>query len=199
MPVLQDAFNKITGRDRFGVCRIFVQISGEADVADLLDILNQAGNQALDQEGDLEVLGEGVVEIAQGLLQRAVNWRSAANEGDVFWEEGLAGDYVSELFTDSAQRYLSSGGDASAPLDELPVAAAPNLVVMLTVAFSGEADKLETDLAEITALKAGLTQLIDLHYQNRLRAIQVHFSPASAEDVLTADHLLENFPELIPL
>ena len=34
-------------------------------------------------------------------------WQSAGNEGDVVWDEGEAGDYVNELFTDSAQRYLS--------------------------------------------------------------------------------------------
>jgi len=34
--------------------------------------------------------------------------------GDVFWDEGEAGDYFNELFTDSAQRYLSEP-DLSVP------------------------------------------------------------------------------------
>jgi len=41
--------------------------------------------------------------------------------------------------------------------------------------------------------------LINLHYQSRLRAIQVHFSPAQLGEELTDEQLLLNFPELIPL
>ncbi|MDJ0550256.1 DUF1517 domain-containing protein, partial [Microcystis sp. M49636_WE2] len=41
--------------------------------------------------------------------------------------------------------------------------------------------------------------IINLHYQGRLRAIQVHFSPAQLGDELTNEQLLLNFPELLPL
>jgi len=71
--------------------------------------------------------------------------------------------------------------------------------VMLTVAYEGEVPALETDLADISALKVGLKALINLHYQQRLRAVQVHFSPAQLGDELTNDQVLVNFPELIPL
>jgi uncharacterized membrane protein len=70
---------------------------------------------------------------------------------------------------------------------------------MLTVAFEGEVPEIETNLAQISSLKAGLKSLVNLHYQNKLRAIQVHFSPARLGDELTDDHLLEYYPELIPL
>lgn len=177
-----------------------LHLSGR-EVAPLLGSFNQIARQAMDSDGDLQVLGEGLVEVCQILLQNEIYWRSAANEGDVFWEEGEAGDYVSELFTDSAQRYLSGSIlEEPAPEEEtLTLPVTENLVVMVAIALEGESPELETDLADLSALKAALRATINLHYQERLRAIQVHFSPAQLGDELTDDQLLLNFPELIPL
>jgi hypothetical protein len=196
----RDRFNQMTGRTRFVVCRLFLHLAGE-EVAPLLGVLNRAARQAIDSDGDLEALGLGLVEICQSLLQYDTYWLSAANEGDVFWNEGEAGDYCNELFTDSAQRYLSEP-DLSVPASKdepLSLPITHNLVVMITVAFEGEVPELENNLADISALKAGLKALINLHYQEKLRAIQVHFSPAQLGDELTDDQLLQYFPELIPL
>lgn len=194
-----DRFNRMVGKTRFGVCRIFIQLSGE-EVAPLLGILNQAAREAVESDGDLQVLGEGLVEICESLLRYDVYWQAAANEGDVFWKEEEAGDYVEELFTDSAQRYLSEPNFSQDPDDrDLQIPITRNVVVMLTVAFEGESPQLETDLADISALKKGLQALITLHSSNRLRAIQVHFSPAQLGDELTYDQMLQHFPELIPL
>ena len=195
-----DRFNKLTGKNRYVVCRLFIHLAGE-EVAPLLGVLNRAAREAVEADGDLEVLGEGLVDICQNLLQMNVYWQSAANEGDVFWDEGEAGDYVTELFTDSAGRYLSEP-DFSEPLAEdepLSLPVTRNLVVMIAVAFEGEADELETNLASMEALEDGLKAIINLHYQGRLQAIQVHFSPAQLGDELTNDQLLLNFSELIPL
>jgi uncharacterized membrane protein len=74
-----------------------------------------------------------------------------------------------------------------------------NLVVMITIAFEGESAALETSLADREVLEDGLKSIINLHYQGRLRAIQVHFSPAQLGDELTNEQLLLNFPELLPL
>ena len=197
----RDRFNKISGRTRFVVCRLFLHLAGQ-DVAPLLGVFNRAARQAIDADGDIEILGEGLVEICQSLLQYDEYWVSAANEGDVFWDEGEAGDYINELFTDSAQRYLSEP-DLSTPysdLDEpLSLPVTRNIVVMITVAFEGEVVELENNLADINALKDAFKSLINLHYKERLRAIQVHFSPAQLGDELTNDQLLQYFPELIPL
>ena len=199
MSAWRDRLNKFTGKTRYVVCRIFVHLAGD-DIAPLLGVLNRAGRNAIDAEGDLEVIGEGLVEISQNLLQMSLYWQSAGNEGDFFWKEGEAGDYVNELFTDSAQRYLSevssSSEDENTPLS-LPVTR--NLVVMITVAFTGEEPDLETNLADREALEYGLKALINLHYNQRLEAIQVHYSPAQFGDQLTNDQLLMNFSELIPL
>ncbi|MBW4691861.1 MAG: DUF1517 domain-containing protein [Lyngbya sp. HA4199-MV5] len=199
MNAWRDRLNQFSGKTRFVVCRLFVHLAG-AEVAALIGVLNGAGLDAIDSEGDMTVLGEGLVEICQGLLQYDTYWQAAANEGDVFWQEGDAGDFVTELFTDSAQRYLSAPAlDASDPDEPLTLPATQNLVVMLTIAYEGEVPELETDLASMGALRAGLKAMINLHYQEKLRAVQVHFSPAQLGDELTADQVLVSFPELIPL
>lgn len=197
----RDRLNQFGGRTRYVVCRIFIHLAGN-EVAPLLGVLNRAAREAIDAEGDLQVLGEGLVEICQSLLQYDTYWQSAANEGEVFWNEGEAGDYVTELFTDSAQRYLSEPDFSDPPSGQDELLSLPitrNLIVMITVAYTGEVPELETDLANVSALKAGLKALINLHYQEKLEAIQVHFSPAQLGDELTNDQLLLNFPELVPL
>lgn len=195
----RDRLNRMGGKTRFAVCRIFVHLAGE-EVAPLLGVLNQVAREAMDAEGDLPTLGEGLVEVCQSLLQYDLYWRSTANEGDVFWDEGDAGDYVTELFTDSAQRYGADFvPDAAAPDDLLMLPITQNLVVILAVAYEGEIPAIETDLADLSALKAGLKALINLNYNNKLRAVQVHFSPAQLGDTLTQEQLILNFPELIPL
>jgi Protein of unknown function (DUF1517) len=197
---LRDRINQLSGKTRFVVCRLFIHLAGQ-EVAPLLGVLNQATREALEGDGDIQAIGEGLVEICQSLLQYDTYWRSASNEGDVFWDEGEAGDFVEELFTDSAQRYLSGSvvEGANDPNAVLSIPITQNLVVMLTLAFEGEAPDIETDLAHVDALKTGLKALINLHYQDRLRAVQVHFSPAQLGDELDSDQLMLNFPELIPL
>lgn len=199
MGSLGDRFKKFAGRTRYVVCRLFLHLYGQ-EIAPLIGILNRAGREAIDSEGDLEVMGEGLVEICQNLLQMNLYWFSVANEGDIFWSEGEAGDYVNELFTDSAGRYLSESVSGEVGEKEpLTLPVTDNLVVMITIAFEGESAGLETSLADREALEDGLKSIINLHYQGRLRAIQVHFSPAQLGDELTNEQLLLNFPELLPL
>jgi uncharacterized membrane protein len=196
---MRNAFNKMMGRTRYVVCRLFIHLSG-SDVAPILGVLNNVARTAIDAEGDLEIVGEGLVEICQTLLQYDENWLSAANEGDVFWDEGEAGDYVNDLFTDSAQRYLSEPSYIEAgENDPLSLPATRNVVVMITVAYEGEVEQLETNLADITPLKAALKAMINLHYNHQLQAIQYHFAPAQFGDELTNDQLIQYYPELIPL
>ncbi|MBE9074184.1 MAG: DUF1517 domain-containing protein [Microcystis sp. M015S2] len=199
MSSLGDRFKKFAGKTRYVVCRLFLHLYGQ-EVAPLIGILNRTGREAIDSEGDLEVMGEGLVEICQNLLQMNLYWFSVANEGDIFWSEGEAGDYVNELFTDSAARYLSESVSGEVGEKEpLTLPVTDNLVVMITIAFEGESAALETSLADREALEDGLKSIINLHYQGRLRAIQVHFSPAQLGDELTNEQLLLNFPELLPL
>ncbi|MBD1875851.1 DUF1517 domain-containing protein [Nodosilinea sp. FACHB-131] len=195
---MRDRFSQISGQTRFVVCRIFVHLSGR-EVAPLLGVLNQAVREAINSEGDMQVLGNQLVQVCESLLEYETFWQSAANEGDVLWDEGDAGDYVNELFTDSAARYGSEIGSDSNGNENFAIPVTQNVVVMLTVASEGEVPELETNLADVTALKAGLKALVNLNYRGTLRAIQMHFSPAQLGDELTSDQLIENFPELIPL
>jgi uncharacterized membrane protein len=191
-------FNKMMGRTRYVVSRLFLHLGG-SDVAPILGELNRIARDAIDAEGEIEALGEGLVELSETLLRYDEYWISAANEGDVFWNEGEAGDYVNDLFSDSAARYgadLELDDDFDQPLS---LSATRNIVIMITVAYEGEVPELETDLANIQALKEGLKALINLHYKHKLRAIQVHFSPARLGDELSNDQLLQYYPELIPL
>jgi uncharacterized membrane protein len=197
----RDRINQFSGRTRYVVCRVFLHLAGD-QVAPLLGVLNQAALTADEAEGDMQALGEELVMVCQTLLQSEVYWRSAANEGDAFWDEGEAGNFVNELFTDSAQRYLSQPDlsvAASQATDPLVVPITRNIIVMLTVAYEGEVPELEADLSNMDALKTGFKALVNLHYQNSLRAVQIHFSPAQLGDELTPDQILVNFPELIPL
>lgn len=193
-------FNKMVGRTRYVVCRLFIHLGG-SEVAPILGVLNSTAREAIHAEGDIEVLGEGLVEICETLLRYDESWVSAHNEGDVFWSEGEAGDFFEELFTDSAQRYgseldLNSTSNSN---QDFSIPVTRNVIVMITVAYEGEVPELETDLANITALKQAFKALINLQYQNKLRAIQMHFSPAQLGDELTNDQLLQYYPELIPL
>ncbi|MBW4614686.1 MAG: DUF1517 domain-containing protein [Desmonostoc vinosum HA7617-LM4] len=197
---MRDTFNRMIGKTRYVVFRLFLHLGG-GEVAPILGVLNRGAIEAIDADGDLEVVGEGLVELSQTLLQYDEYWLSAANEGDVFWDEGEAGDYVNELFTDSAQRYLSEPDlNSDAGFDEpLSIPVTRNVVVMITVAYEGEVPELETDLSNVQALKEAFKALINLHYKQKVRAIQVHFSPAQLGDELTSDQLLQHYPELIPL
>ncbi|NET40481.1 DUF1517 domain-containing protein [Okeania sp. SIO2B3] len=196
----QDSFKKFTGKTRFVVSRLFIHLAG-SEVTPLLGVLNRAVREIVASEGNLEVAGEELVEVCQSLLQYDTYWQSAANEGDVIWNEGEAGDFFDELFTDSASRYLSSGDNEDYEVDDQPLTLSPtgNLVVMLTVAFEGEVPDIEADLASMGAMTLALKALINLHYQEKLRGIQIHFSPARLGDELDNEQLLLNFSELIPL
>ncbi|MGF1492237.1 MAG: DUF1517 domain-containing protein [Microcoleaceae cyanobacterium] len=198
MATLGGQVNQFLGKTRFVVCRVFLQLSG-AEIIPLLGLLNRVTRKAIESQGDLQTLGEGLVEVCQNLLQYGLYWQAAANEGDVIWDANEAADYVDELFTDSAQRYLANPSLIAAAEETLTVPISENLVVMLVVASEGEVPALETDLADLEAMEEGLKAMINLHYQQRLRAIQIHFSPARLGDELTDDQLLQNFPELIPL
>ena len=70
---------------------------------------------------------------------------------------------------------------------------------MITTVFEGEVPQIETDLTNIEAMTEALKVLIKLHNQEKLRGIQIHFSPARLGEELNNEQLLVNFSELIPL
>ena len=203
MNAWNDRLNKLTGKTRFVVSRILIHLKGP-EVPTLLGVMNRAAQEAIENDGDLYVLGKSLAEICQDLLQRESSWMSASNEGEVLWSEEEASEYLNELFTDSTSRYLSDIGDDSPDGNSsddaaLKIPMTSNLVVIITIACEGEVPQLEADLADISALKSALSQLCALQTQDRFRAIQLNFSPDQIGYVLTDDHVLQQFPELIPL
>lgn len=196
---LKDRFNRITGKTRFVVFRLFLHLWGK-DIAPLLGILNQTAISALETEGDLETVGEGLVTVCQSLLQLESQWQAVHNEGDVLWKEEDAGDYFEELFTDSSERYLADINLNNEDTENTPPLTFPvteNIVVMLSVACEGEYPELETSLADVDTLKSAFKTLINLHYQKKLRAVAIHFSPAQFGDILDREALTLHFPELM--
>jgi hypothetical protein len=198
MSAWTDRFNSLTGKKRFVVSRIFVALTGNESTT-LLGVLNRAAQVAIDADGDLEIMGESLVEICESLMQRETSWESSHNEGDVFWSEEAASQYLNELFTDSSRRYFSEMDETPNDDQPLSIPMTQNVVVMITLAIEGEVPDLETDLSNIQALRQALSQICNLQAQRRLRAIQVNFSPDQMGVVLTSDHLMQQFPELIPL
>jgi uncharacterized membrane protein len=193
-----EQFNKFTGKTRYVVSRIFLQLCGE-DITLLLGVLNQAGRQTIEADGDLNIAGECLAEVCQNLLRYEDSWRAAGNEGEVMWNEGDAGGFVNELFTDSGQRYMGEP-DPNVKVDaELTLAPTPNLVVMITIAFTGADESIENNLSQVAPLRNALKSIISLHTGNRLEACQIHFSPAALGEQLSDDQVLRNFPELSPL
>lgn len=193
-----DRFQRMAGKTPFVVCRIFLHLAGK-EVTPLLGVLNGAVRQAIESEGDIQSFGAGLAEICQSLLQYELYWQSSANEGEIFWDEGEAGDYIEQLFTDSAQRYRNGTEMVEAQDDVLAISVSQNVLVILSVAYEGEVPELEISLNDRDVLKIALKALINLHYQDRLRAMQIHFLPAQLGDELTSDHLILHFPELSPL
>lgn len=199
MASLRDSFNSLTGKSRFVVSRLFVQLTGTG-LGPLWGQLQQFQVEANRTDGDLDIMGEGLISLCEALSRRSIEWTAAANEGEIFWSEGEAADYINELFMDSAARYvLEEDEEASNDQPTLSLSSIQTLVVSIAWAYKGEVPDLETNLASVDALQRAFTALPNLHFNHSLEALQVHFCPFRLEHVLTSEQLLEFFPELAPL
>ncbi|MFM2315050.1 MAG: hypothetical protein RLZZ04_4326, partial [Cyanobacteriota bacterium] len=54
----RDRISQFSGKTRFVVSRVFIHLAG-SEVAPLLGVLNRVAREAVEADGDLEVLGEG--------------------------------------------------------------------------------------------------------------------------------------------
>ncbi|MGL6283447.1 MAG: DUF1517 domain-containing protein, partial [Microcoleaceae cyanobacterium] len=171
----------------------------------LLGVLNKAAIESLEaqeaEEDFLEVLGEELVNVCRSLLEYDTYWRSVFNEGDIFWDEGEAGNYYNECDIKLMSRYKTSINSENILDDDQLLSLPPtgNLVVMLLIAYEGEVPEIETDLSNIKAIKEALQSIINLHHNGQLRGISIQFSPAEFGDELTDEQVLLNFSELVPL
>lgn len=185
-------------RKRFVVTRIFVHLRGNG-VAPLLGALNQSIRT---EEAAVDSIGKGLVDACQAVLDFDRYWYAAANEGEVFRDEGSAGAHFQELQTEADSYFANDVLEASDPpaeADPLTLPATDNVIAIATLAYTGESAALEAGLDAADLLTEALKAAIDLHYQNRLKGVQIHFMPAQLGDELTEDRILEYFPDLIPL
>ncbi|MBW4620104.1 MAG: DUF1517 domain-containing protein [Cyanosarcina radialis HA8281-LM2] len=184
-------------------CRILIHLAGKK-VAPLLGLLNAKAREALEAEGDLDLVGEGLVEICQRLLQAETDWHSAAHESYIFDDEDEAANYVDELLADCNPKSWMEESTAlldrsSTELGLFSIPITENLLIAIAAAFEGRVKSLETNLTDPTSLEAALTALIKLHEQGKFQSLQVQFLPTRLGKKLTSKQISLNFPELVKL
>ena len=182
---------------RFVVTNLFVAVDESAFSA-ILTLCSGAQKRIADSGDDFAVASEELAHVAGGLLDRLDSATHAACFGEVFDDEGEAGDHGQECFAELSTRYLAAPDDArGAPEQAMP--GERRAVVMLTVGYEGERPALENPPDSVVALKEALTQLVALHHMDALLLAHVHHAPSHPEDKLTDEQMLANYPELLSL
>lgn len=193
-------------RKRHTVTTIIVVVDAE-DARSTYSILERATNRISAAEDDHGAASAAVADVAGFLLQSRAAWTHVANWGEVFRREEDAASYGDEMFAECAGRYLSSsdaGGRAptegESQLRALRGGGGPHpVVVMLTIGYQGEVPALEKTLATRNDVDAALSAVIALHHRDALDLAALHFAPNHADEVVTDDQLVMNFPELLPM
>jgi len=185
-------------RKRYVVTTVTIAVD-PADVPSVHQLLSGASTRV--RGGEHHHASEAVADVSGFLLSRPSAWTHVSNHGAVFKDEGAAARYGDEVFADCAARYLSSNA-AGADEVGLEVSAAEgrasnHVVVMLTVAYQGANAALEKTLATRTDVDQALSGIVALHHRDALEIAALHYAPAHANDLLTDDRLLVNFPELL--
>jgi Protein of unknown function (DUF1517) len=187
------------GKKKYVVASLMVGLDGQV-AAPLLGVLNQASRTILEADGEFETASREVAAVCSALFDYEMAWSRSANWGEVFNKEEEAGDYGAESFSDLSQRYLSgSAGDDSVAVIPSTARASQNIVVMVTVAYMGKVEELETSITSAQQLKAALKAIISLHHKDQLQLAHLHYAPAHFGDDLDEDQLLINYPELVAL
>ena len=131
--------------------------------------------------------------LARALLDREHMWSHVGGFGDVYDREEDAAVAADAAYADAAGRYLSSADDGPATAG----ARAGHIVLLLTVAYAGEAAQIERPIASRDDLHGALLAVAALHDDDKLLVAHVHVSPGHPDDAVTEEQLLASFPELL--
>jgi Protein of unknown function (DUF1517) len=182
-------------KKRYGVTNVFVALD-QAAFSRVLDVCARAEDEIAAGGEDFAIASAAVAKVAGFLLDATDHATHAAVFGEQFRDEGEAGAFGQECFTELSTRYLSGpdGGEATRALP-----GEKRAVVMLTVAYAGERPALEEPPGSVLALQAALRDILALHHANGLLLAHIHHAPAHPDDKLTDEQLLVHYPELLSL
>lgn len=182
-------------KKRYVVSNVFVALD-QAAFARALDVCARAEEEIATDGEDFAAASAAVAKVAGFLLDATDHATHAAVFGEQFKDEGDAGAYGQQCFTELSTRYLAGpdGGEATRALP-----GEKRAVVMLTVAYEGERPALEEPPGSVLALQAVLKDILALHHANALLLAHIHHAPAHTQDKLTDEQLLAHYPELLSL
>lgn len=184
-------------KKRTVVTNLFVALD-ESAFASMLALCAEAEARIAAGGEDFSVASAEVARVAGALLDRLDSASHAAVFGEEFTDEDEAGAYGQQCFAELSTRYLAGPDDErAAPTEALP--GERRVVVMLTVAYQGQYDALESPPGSVLELKDALITVVALHHRDALLLAHLHHAPAHPEDKLTDEQMLANYPELLSL
>lgn len=184
-------------KERYAVATLMLGLDGRM-VLPLLKDLNQTNRAIVESDGDFNVATAQLTRVARLLVDHSFAWRSAANFGEEFNRAADAGDYGEEIFTNLAQRYQSGESTLASNQDE-DHAAPDNVVVMLTVGYSGHVPELEKEITNAEEVEDALRAMVALIGKRQVQLAHIHYAPAHAGQPLGQDQMITSFPELVGL
>lgn len=146
-------------------------------------------------EGDEEVANH-VPSLCHALLDCSPLMHSVSNAGNVWRTEGEALAEMNAAYEDAASRY--------AEVEQASEEQFKSNWLVVTLNFCYERlrsfDAIECSINTLEGVEEALKELALLCLEDGcLRAFDLHWSPATPQDNLTDDQVIEYYPELLPL
>ncbi|MGB7414700.1 MAG: DUF1517 domain-containing protein [Thermosynechococcaceae cyanobacterium] len=168
-------------------------ISFFGDTAPLYPIFNQVAAQIEASEGDMSTTAKLVPVICHALIDSSISMHGVSNSGQVWNSEADAGSAMAQMYEDESSLY--AGIEQSNQIE----AKTDWMVVTLSFCFErqGHFDAIETSITTVEDVVDALKQLSALSAQEDcLRAFNLHWSPATEEENITDDQMIQYYPNL---